>query len=293
MRFATIEGKKPVPCILSSDGKSVIPFSYVLSRPVESLDEFICDHSESDLQLLDSASLSEEGLPLDAVRLLAPIPSARHDILCVGVNYVAHLQETRTHFFAGKFEATESTIYFGKRARVITGPDAPIPGHFDLDPWLDYEVELAVVVGSRIDSSVGYEELPSKVFGYSVFNDISARRLQSTRSQWYLGKSLDGYCVMGPWIVTPDELDINAGLDIESRVNGEVRQHSNTRLMRMNVWDLLYEISRGIVLESGDIIATGTPAGVGGGFTPPKYLACGDVVEMEIQGIGVLRNTIA
>ena len=291
MKFVTIEGGNNPACIVSSDGKSVISISDVLNRPVFSLDEFISDHRPADIKALEEASKGS-GTPLSEVRLLAPIPSARHDILCVGVNYVAHLQETRTHFFAGKFEATESTIYFGKRARVITGPDAPIPGHFELDPWLDYEVELAVVIGSRIDSSVGYEELPAKVFGYSVFNDISARRLQSTRSQWYLGKSLDGYSVMGPWIVTPDEVDLQGGLEIESRINGEVRQHSNTRLMRMNVWDLLYEISRGIVLEPGDIIATGTPAGVGGGFTPPKYLAPGDVCEMEIQGIGVLRNTI-
>ena len=292
MRYATVELDGPKPCIITKDGKHVVLLSEVLGKPFFSLNDFIESFSSCDVSLLAEAEKANRGIELSSCKLLAPIPSAKHDILCVGVNYVAHLQETRTHFFAGKFEAPESTIYFGKRARVITGPDADINAHFDLDPWLDYEVELAVVIGSRIDSSVGYEDLRSHIFGYSVFNDISARRLQSTRSQWYLGKSIDGYSVMGPWIVTPDEVDIDAGLDITSKVNGEVRQSSNTRLMRMNVWDLVFEISRGIVLEPGDIIATGTPAGVGGGFTPPRYLNAGDVVEMEIQGIGVLRNTI-
>ena len=293
MRYATVELDGPKPCIITKDGKHAVLLSALFGERFKSLNDFIESSSASDVKLLEREEQRNEGLDLSTLKLLAPIPSAKHDILCVGVNYVAHLQETRTHFFAGKFDAPESTIYFGKRARVITGPDADIPAHFDLDPWLDYEVELAVVIGSRIDSSVSYENLRDHIFGYSVFNDISARRLQSTRSQWYLGKSLDGYSVMGPWIVSSDSVDLDAGLDICSKVNGELRQSSNTRLMRMGVWDLVYELSRGIVLEPGDIIATGTPAGVGGGFTPPRYLNAGDVVEMEIQGIGILRNTIA
>lgn len=292
MRYATVDYDRQKPCIITEDGNHAVLLSDLFGDRFPTLNSFIEKGNPSDVSVLQKASEANEGLDLASLKLLAPIPSAKHDILCVGVNYVSHLEETKSHFFAGKFETPQSTVYFGKRARVIVGPDAPIPGHFELKPLLDYEVELAVVIGKEIDSSVGYEDLPSYVFGYSVFNDISARKLQGSHAQWYYGKSLDGYSVMGPWIVSADSVNLEAGLDLSSKVNGELRQSSNTKLLRMNVWDLIYELSRGIVLEPGDIIATGTPSGVGGGFTPPRYLNPGDVVEMEVQGIGVLRNRI-
>lgn len=291
MKYVTIEYEGQKPGVLSQDGKSVILLE-ALGKDYRTLNSFIESHTDEDVENLEELASRNDGIPCEKARLLSPIPRAKHDILCVGVNYVSHLEETKSHFFDGKFETPVKTVYFGKRASWITGPEEPINGHLDIDSSLDYEVELAVIIGKTIDGSVPYENLGSYVFGYSVFNDISARRLQSDHNQWYLGKSLDGFSVMGPWIVSADMIPFNGALDIESRVNGEVRQHSNTQLMRMNVADIIYELSRGITLEPGDIIATGTPSGVGGGFTPPRFMKAFDVIEAEIEGIGILRNTI-
>ena len=292
MKYVTVEWNGEKAGIISADGKRVLIIDEVLDFDFGSIMAFIENRTVEQERSLLKASESQKGIPLEDVRLMAPIPRAKHDIICVGVNYVSHLEETQKHFFGGRFESPEETVYFGKRASFITGPNEDIYGHLDIDSCLDYEVELAVIIGKAIDSSVGYNELSGHIFGYSIFNDISARSLQSSHAQWYLGKSLDTFSVMGPWIVSSDMIAFNGGYDIESRVNGDLRQHSNTRLMRMNVGDLLYELSRGITLEPGDIIATGTPAGVGQGFDPPRFLRKGDIVEVSIEGIGHMINGV-
>ncbi len=293
MKYVTIKkGESLLPGILTKDEKHIITFTSVFKNKYPTLIDFIEKRTEEDVKTLMHASTHEEGININEVKLLSPIPSAKHDIICVGVNYLDHLEEAKEHSLDGKTIPTEDTVYFGKRASIITGPNEEIDGHLNLDTWLDYEVELAVIIGKKIDSSVKYEDLGNYVFGYSAFNDISARTLQQKKNQWYMGKSLDSFSVMGPVIVSSDEIEFNEALSLESRVNGEVRQHSNTRLMRMKVSDIIFELSRGITLDPGDIIATGTPAGVGQGFNPPKFLKNGDIVEVEVEKIGVIRNTI-
>ena len=292
MKFATIIRDNPVPAVITDDIKHAVPINDILGTSYSCLMDFIRDCCAYKMDALKEAASENEGILLSDVRLTAPIQRPIHDIICVGINYAAHLEEHSKHFGIENFTAPKKTVYFGKRAIRITGPEEEIDGHLDLDDRLDYEAELAVVIGDTVDRNTKYGEIGSKIFGYSVFNDISARALQRTHDQWLYGKSLDSFCVMGPWIVCSDEIALNEPLDICSRVNGELRQNSTTGLLIKNVSDLIYDLSRGITLEAGDIIATGTPAGVGNGFTPPRFMKSGDIVEAEISKIGILKNTI-
>lgn len=292
MKFATVEKDGNKCAVITEDKNHVILINDVLETKYMDMSSFISGHTPIQMEKLRKASKMNQGIDIGSVKLKAPIMKPVHDIVCVGINYSAHLEEHKNHFMSGDFVAPAKTVYFGKRAICITGPDEPIFGHLDMDGRLDYEVELAVIIGSTINSSTTYDNIGKHIFGYSVFNDISARSLQKEHDQWYYGKSLDSFSVMGPWIVTSDEISINEDLDMECRINGEVRQHSNTCYMIRNISDLIFELSRGITLEAGDIIATGTPSGVGQGFTPPRFLKKGDVVEAEIEKIGILRNTI-
>ena len=226
------------------------------------------------------------------IRLLAPIEYPAHDILCVGVNYADHLKETQEHLDGSSGLDAAKAVYFSKRANRIIGPEETLRARFDLDPCLDYEAELAVIIG-REGKDIAPEEAERYIFGYSVFNDLSSRSLQSAHAQWFKGKSLDGYSAMGPVVVSSDALRLPFSAAVTSRVNGELRQHSNTRLLIHGVCEIIAELSAGMKLYPGDIIATGTPAGVGMGFTPPRFMKAGDTVECEIEGIGCLRNHIA
>ncbi len=226
-------------------------------------------------------------MPLSGVHLLAPIPRTPKNIMCVGLNYLEHIQESQS---APGSSRPEVPVFFTKPPTAIAPPGGEIP-YPAATRELDYEVELAVVIGRR-GRDIPRDEALNYVFGYTIINDITARDLQRKHGQWFKGKSLDLTCPMGPWIVTADELPDPGGLDIISRVNGEVRQQSNTRHMIFGVADIIASLSAGMTLEPGDVIATGTPSGVGMGFSPPRYLQVGDTVECEVQGIGVLRNTI-
>lgn len=292
MKLATIIRNGFVPVVITDDGKHAVPVNDVLGTNYADLMDLIRDCSALKMDALKETAAANCGIRLSDVRLTSPIKRPLHDIICVGINYAAHLEEHKNHFMSGEFVVPPKAVYFGKRAIRITGPEEEIKGHLDIDERLDYEVELAVVIGDTINSDTKYEEIGNRIFGYSVFNDVSARAMQKQHEQWYYGKSMDSFCVMGPWIVTSDEISINEPLKIQSRINGEIRQNSTTGLMIRNVSDLIYDLSRGITLEAGDILATGTPSGVGQGFTPPRFMKRGDVVEAEIEKIGILRNTI-
>ncbi len=228
----------------------------------------------------------------DGISLLAPVEHGVHDIICVGVNYSDHLAETKEHLAGALSDDFSGTVYFGKRASRILGPDETIKGRHDIDDRVDYEAELAVIMGKSC-KAVSRADAEKYIFGYSVFNDLSSRMLQTKHSQWLMGKSLDDYSIMGPVIVDRTELPLPLELNIKSYVNGELRQNSNTRYLIKNVSGLIEELSRGITLDPGDIIATGTPAGVGMGFVPPKFLKKGDRETCEIEKIGQLTNVIA
>ena len=228
---------------------------------------------------------------VDELQLCAPIVHPRQDVVCLGINYDAHAQEAGR--FSGEAFGGERpyTIYFSKRVSRATATKELVPSYKGLVDSLDYECELGVVLGKDCEG-VTKEEAKQYIFGYTIINDVSARNLQTRHKQWYLGKSLDGFTPMGPCIVTADEIGDEQSLDISCTVNGELRQSSNTKYMIQTVCGAISELSQGMTLQAGTIIATGTPAGVGMGMQPPQFLQTGDVVECRIAKIGILTNTI-
>jgi 2-keto-4-pentenoate hydratase/2-oxohepta-3-ene-1,7-dioic acid hydratase in catechol pathway len=237
------------------------------------------------------ARKARRAVPLSRVRLLAPIPRPRKNVFCVGWNYVEHFEEGRAA--RPGVELPQHPAFFSKPPTTVIGPRDRIRLHAGVTAKLDWEVELGVVIGRR-GANIREAGAMQYVFGYTVVNDVTARELQRRHGgQWFKGKSLDGTCPMGPWIVTADALPDPHALRLVCRVNGATKQESNTRWMYFKVPRLLAELSAGLTLEPGDIVATGTPAGVGYARTPPEFLAAGDVLESEIEGIGLLRNRIA
>jgi 2-keto-4-pentenoate hydratase/2-oxohepta-3-ene-1,7-dioic acid hydratase in catechol pathway len=234
------------------------------------------------------------GAPLDGARILAPITQPLRNIFCVGKNYHAHAAEfAKSGFDSSAKEgehAPEAPVIFTKPVSTIIGPGDKIPPHLEVTQQLDYEAELTVIIGKG-GRGIKKADAFGHVFGYTIVNDVTARDLQKLHRQWFLGKALDGFCPMGPYIVTSDEI-AGDDLTIQCWVNGELRQNSHTSLLIFDIPTLIETISAGITLQAGDIIATGTPAGVGIGATPPKFLKPGDVVKMAVQGIGTLENTV-
>jgi 2-keto-4-pentenoate hydratase/2-oxohepta-3-ene-1,7-dioic acid hydratase in catechol pathway len=256
--------------------------------------EVIADWDRIGPRLADGDLRAVAGTPLDRVRLLAPIPRPARNVLCVGWNYAEHFAEGKS--FRGASapqEVPEHPALFTKNPAAVVGPGAPVrhPGPHSSE--LDWEVELAVVIG-RGGRDIEEGRALDHVFGYTVGNDVSVRDHQRTRhgGQWFKGKSFDTHCPLGPWIVTVDEIPDPQVLAISSRINGETKQSSNTRYMVFTVARIIAELSAGMTLEPGDVILTGTPSGVGFARTPPEFLKPGDVMEMEVEGIGVLRNTV-
>ena len=273
-------GKEAVG-VLSEDGTAVHPL------PFPDMNVLIEAPRE---QLLAAAEAAKGALPLAAVTLLAPIPRPRQDIICLGMNYRDHLTEAANYDSAFAKERPV-TVYFSKRVSQAVAPEGFIERHADLTNRLDYENELAVIIGKSA-KNVKAADAADYIFGYTIVNDVSAREVQTSHKQFYFGKSLDGFTPMGPCITTADEIAFPPALRISSRVNGEPRQDSTTDLLITSIADIIEELSSGMTLLPGTIIATGTPAGVGMGFDPPKFLKPGDVVECTIAGIGTLRNTV-
>ena len=230
-------------------------------------------------------------VPLEEVRLLAPIPRPRQDVICLGMNYRDHEKEAAKYDADAFTKDKPAAVYFSKRVSRAGDPDGVIPRYEGLVERLDYEAELAVIIG-KTAKNVKAEEAGEYIFGYTVLNDVSARDPQTGHKQWYFGKSLDGFTPLGPCILTADETAFPPALDISCAVNGEERQRSNTALLIHSIAGVIEELSAGMTLLPGTIIATGTPAGVGMGFDPPKFLKSGDVVECTIQNIGTLKSTV-
>jgi 2-keto-4-pentenoate hydratase/2-oxohepta-3-ene-1,7-dioic acid hydratase in catechol pathway len=231
------------------------------------------------------------GIKLQDIKLLAPIPKLTRNITCVGWNYVEHFEESQ-RFRASAQQMPEHPVFFTKGVNTLNGPFDPIPFDASISTEIDWEVELAVIIGKR-GRNISEAEAGGYIFGYTVLNDTSARDIQKSwhGGQWFKGKSLDGHAPMGPWIVPADELS-HDNLRLITRVNGEVKQDGNTKDMYFKVPRLIAELSRGLTLDPGDVIATGTPPGVGMGRTPPEYMKPGDVMETEIVEIGAMRNVI-
>jgi 2-keto-4-pentenoate hydratase/2-oxohepta-3-ene-1,7-dioic acid hydratase in catechol pathway len=226
---------------------------------------------------------------LASIRPTAPIPCPQRNLVCVGLNYADHVAESRS---VPGTELPRYPVFFTKPPTCVIGPDDEVPPHAEITREVDWEAELAVIIG-RKGRDIAETEALDYVFGYTVANDITARDLQRRHGQWYKGKALDGFCPLGPAIVTADEIGDPQRLDIGLRVNGVEKQRSNTRHQIFGVARLIAEWSAGMTLLPGDILLTGTPSGVGMGRTPPEFLRPGDVVEAEVEGIGVLRNRVA
>ena len=230
-------------------------------------------------------------VPLEDVTLLAPIPRPRQDVICLGMNYRDHEKEAAKYDAEALKKEKPAAVYVSNRVSRAGDPDGDIPRYEGLVERLDYEAELAVIIG-KTARNVKAENAGDYVFGYTVLNDVSARDLQTGHKQWYFGKGLDGFTPMGPCILTADETAFPPALDISCAVNGEERQRSNTALLIHGIPEIIEELSAGMTLLPGTIIATGTPAGVGMGFDPPKFLSAGDVVACTIQNVGTLRSTV-
>jgi 2,4-diketo-3-deoxy-L-fuconate hydrolase len=229
-----------------------------------------------------------KGPPVEDVSLLAPL--VPRNIFCVGWNYLKHFEEGAAK---RDEELPEHPAFFSKSSGTLIGPGDDIPSHKDVTSSLDYEVELAVVIGGQ-GTNISRADALDHVFGYTVANDVSAREVQRRHGgQWLKGKSLDGFCPLGPWIVTRDEIRDPQQLEVVTRVNGEERQRSKTDRMIFAVADLISRLSEGMTLRAGDVLLTGTPEGVAMGMETPRYLSPGDVVECEVSAIGILRNPVS
>ena len=270
--------------ILTEDYKYVVPaFMY-----------------EDMLQLIEHATLGdlagivaagENKVALTDVKILAPIPEPAQDLICLGINYQEHDTEIAHSFGKEQLNKRNVPIYFSKRVNRAVNPEGFINGHFDMVDSLDYESELAVII-SKDAKKVAEGDVQDYIFGYTIVNDVSARNVQTAYKQWYFGKSMDDFTPMGPWIVTADEISFPPKLDISCKVNGEIRQNSNTKLLVHGIAHIISELSQAMTLKAGTIIITGTPGGVGMGMKPPCYLKSGDTVTCAIEKIGYLNNIV-
>jgi len=250
--------------------------------------------------IADGASLarctaSGPPLPIRNIELLAPVPRPARNIFCVGKNYMNHAREfSRSGFDAGQSAPADAIpdcpIVFTKPPETVIAHGRPVWSATGVSAALDYEVELAVIIG-RGGRGIRKRDAMQHVWGYTIINDVTARDWQKKHKQWFLGKSFDTFCPMGPIAATADELDVT-NLEVKCWINGELRQHANTRDLIFDVPTIIETISAGITLHPGDIIATGTPEGVGIGFNPPKFLRPGDRMVLEITGLGRLENEV-
>ena len=266
---------------LTADETSVLPLPYADMNAL----------IEIPLQQLAADAAAASAISLSNVTLCAPIPRPRQDVICLGINYKAHAEEAERYSSEAFTKERPIPIYFSQRVTEAVAPEGFIESHPGLVERLDYEAELALIIG-KTAKNVKAADAAHYIFGYTVLNDVSARLLQTTHKQWYFGKSLDGFTPIGPCITTADEISFPPALTITSHINGELRQNSTTDLLITGIADIIEELSSGMTLLPGTIIATGTPAGVGMGFDPPKFLNSGDIVECTIEGIGTLRNIV-
>ncbi|MCI8576413.1 MAG: fumarylacetoacetate hydrolase family protein [Lachnospiraceae bacterium] len=281
--------------LVSEDHEWVFPIESI-GPEYKTMLEAIRQMTDSEKQLLEYTARQEPygirgAARMEDVTLLPPIPVPEQDVICLGINYMAHAEESaryKNEDFAGE---RPHAVYFSKRVNRAVADGEPIPAHADIVDSLDYEAELAIIIGKDA-KDVLPEQAKDYIFGYTIINDVSARNIQNRHQQWYFGKSLDGFTPMGPCILTTESVSYPPRLGIRSYVNGELRQDSNTSLLIFGLDHIVSELSRGMTLKAGTIISTGTPAGAGIGFTPPRFLKSGDVVVCEVEGIGKITNPV-
>jgi len=295
MRLATllVDGR-PRAAILASDQTLVPVDELVTGAPDQVLDILVAGKPLWQ-QLASKASAARDGQPLNGAKLAAPIPTVRRNLFCVGWNYLEHFAEGQG--MRGPNDDAQQIpdfpALFSKQPNCVVGPEAPVWHPAPISDQLDWEVELTIVIGTA-GRDIPEEHAYEHIFGYTVANDVSVRDVQRRHGgQWFKGKNFDSHCPLGPWIVTSDEIGDPHALRITLRVNGATKQDSNTSCMPFRIPRIIKEVSTGLRLEPGDVILTGTPSGVGFARKPPEFLKVGDVMEAEVERIGVLRNTVA
>jgi 2-keto-4-pentenoate hydratase/2-oxohepta-3-ene-1,7-dioic acid hydratase in catechol pathway len=292
MKLATFSylGQEQVG-LVTQDQSRIVPLKQLLGVDAPgTMIELIEQWSDLGSRLQTVSVFLGMGLPLSDVGFVAPILHPRRNIICLGRNYRDHVAEAAA--LGGQTSGIPTApIYFSKMVDRVRGSTESVPIHTGVTSMLDYEAELAVIIG-KAGHDIDLGSVPEYIFGYSILNDITARDLQKKHDQWFKGKSLDGGCAMGPVIVTADEFVYPPALGIRCTVNGELRQESVTSELIFGITEIVSDFSKGLTLVPGDIISTGTPAGVGMGFRPFRWLKPGDVVECWIEGIGTLRNTV-
>ena len=293
MKLVTLRHQGAEHLGIQSDDHVVLP---ALSTPKEGVPRSMLsligagDDGLSMLQQFSDPESTGVRIPLAEAKLLAPIPNPPANIICLGWNYVEHIEESASAAVRDR-ELPEHPVVFTKAVGSVIGPLDPIPLDARFSSQWDWEVELGVIIG-KTGRRITESEAMRHVFGYTVINDISIRDVQFRHQQFFLGKSADGACPMGPCVVTADEVPDPQALDLSCRVNGETKQASNTRYQIFGIAKTISILSQGMTLRAGDIIATGTPSGVGFARKPPEFLKPGDVVECEVQRIGLLRNPV-
>jgi 2-keto-4-pentenoate hydratase/2-oxohepta-3-ene-1,7-dioic acid hydratase in catechol pathway len=291
MRFISFEVNNEKEYGILVNNENIISFCNKDFIKEKTLTEFI--ENNGNMYNLNNLDYSSFDYKLSEVKQLAPLYSKKTDVICIGLNYWDHIDESKSavEIMAGK-NMVNDLVVFTKRTTGMIGNGEKLISRLDLDPCLDYEVELGVVIGKDLKPNSVIDE--SCIFGYTIINDFTAREYQRKHSQWFIGKSFDGYLAMGPAIVTLDEFEDFNNLEMKLYVNGELRQSTRTSLMIKNVLNIIKEINQAITLRKGDVISTGTCGGVACG-SPEKnyYLKVGDVVTCEIEGIGRLVNVIS
>lgn len=292
MRLVTVEHGGRAWLGVQQEDLVFLPALHDAALPASMLD--LIEGGEAALRAVRAAfeaAPAEAFVPADRTELMAPIPRPRQNIMCMGLNYADHVEEASASLGRDP-NLPKYPIVFTKAANSVNAPFGEIPYDPEVSDKLDWEAELGVVIG-RAGRGIPEAEAYGHVFGYTVINDVSARELQRRHKQFFIGKSLSGFCPMGPCIVTADEIEDPHDLELWCRVNGVEKQHSNTRHQIFSIAQQIAALSRGMWLEPGDILATGTPSGVGFARTPPEYLRPGDVVECEVEGIGTICNRVA
>ncbi|HOA20252.1 MAG TPA: fumarylacetoacetate hydrolase family protein [Sedimentibacter sp.] len=278
---------------LNEEKSGIIPASEVLqgASNIDMIDIIKIFNNFNLKELKNTINTYKDVISLNEVKVLSPIPFPKRNIICLGKNYLDHISEVKSLKNVNS-DIPQKPIYFSKIAYPAIGHEDVVNSHSNLVKQLDYEVELAIIIGKKC-KNVSMEEAEDIIFGYTIANDISARDIQTTHGQWHKGKSFDTFCPIGPYIVHKSSISFPPKLKIQSYVNNELRQNGNTDNLIFDIPYIISDLSSGITLYPGDIILTGTPAGVGAGFNPPRYLKPGDRVDCVIEGIGTLSNTIA
>lgn len=297
MYFATYlhYGKETVG-VLTKDREKMIPLASILGEDItKTMLDFIENCNEETLDQVkrfinDYEKCLKVAISLEEVKLSSPIPHPKRNVFCLGLNYRDHAEELKNSL-GKEAKIPKAPVYFDKLASEIIGPMDEVDNHAGVTNAIDYEVELAVIIGKE-GRNISEDKAEDYIFGYSILNDFSARDLQTKHTQWFKGKSLDTFTAMGPYILHKEQLPFPVHLDLSCKVNDEIRQKSNTKNLIFDIPYIISDLSRGITLKPGDIIATGTPSGVGMGFTPPKYLKSGDEVTCRIEKIGEIVNRI-